>query len=87
MSQDGQLTPGALDALRTRFEQQSRTAHTYYTVMHAMRAVVGNDDAAHAWMNTALAACEGKTPAELVGAGRAQEVLDVIRALQPGAPG
>ena len=81
MTQDGQLSPGSLDALRSRFEEQSRKAHTYYTVMHAIRAVVGNDDAANAWMSTALAAFDGKTPAELVGAGRAQEVLDHIQSL------
>ena len=81
---DGQLTPGALDALRSRFEQQSRKAQAYYTVMHAIRNIVGNDDAASAWMNAALPAFDGKTPAELVGDGRAEAVLEHIRTLKPG---
>ena len=83
MTQDGPLTPGSLDALRNRFEEQSRTAQTYYTVMHAIKGVVGNDDAANTWMNAALPACDGKTPAELVGVGRADAVLEQIRALKP----
>jgi uncharacterized protein (DUF2384 family) len=87
MTQDGQLTPGSLDALRSRFEEQSRKAHTYYVVMHAIRTVVGNDDAANSWMNAALPAFDGKTPADLVGAGRADEVLEHIRTLKPGTPG
>lgn len=86
MTQDGQLTPGSLDALRARFEEQSRTAQAYYTVMHAAKSVVGNDDAANTWMNAALAACDGRTPAELVAAGRAEEVLEYIRTLKPGMP-
>lgn len=85
MTQDGQLTPASLDALRTRFEEQSRKAQTYYTVMHAIKGIVGNDDAANAWMSAALPAFDGKTPAELVGAGRAEAVLEHIRALKPGA--
>ena len=83
MTQDGQLTPGALDALRARFEEQSRTAHTYYTVMHAIKGVLGNDDAANAWMTAALPACDGKTPAQLVADGRAEAVLEHIRAMKP----
>ncbi|MFC5459900.1 MbcA/ParS/Xre antitoxin family protein [Massilia niabensis] len=84
MTQDGQPTPGSLDALRSRFEEQSRKAQTYYTVMHAIKGVVGNDDAANAWMSAPLPAFEGRTPAELVGNGRAEEVLGHIRTLQPG---
>lgn len=86
MTQDGQLSPGSLDALRSRFEQQSRKAQAYYTVMHAVRGIAGNDDAADAWMNTALAAFDGNTPAGLVGDGRAEEVLEHIRTLKPGTP-
>ena len=84
MTQDGQLIPGSLDALRTRFEEQSRKAQTYYTVMHAIKGVLGNDDAANAWMNAALPSFDGKTPAELVGAGRAEAVLEHIGTLKPG---
>ena len=83
MTQDGQLSAGSLDALRERFEQQSRTAQTYYTVMHAIKGVLGSDDAANAWMNAALPACDGKTPAELVAAGRGDAVLEHIRTLKP----
>lgn len=86
MTQQGSLTPASLAALRSRFEEQSRKAQAYYTVMHAARASLGNDDAASAWMGEPLAALGGKTPAELVGAGRAQEVLDSIRNAQPGMP-
>ena len=86
MTQDGQLTPGSLDALRARFEEQSRKAQAYYTVMHAIKSVVGNDDAANTWMTAPLPAFEGRTPAELVGNGRAEEVLAYIRTLKPGTP-
>ena len=79
MTQDAQLTPGSLDALRNRFDEQSRKAQAYYTVMHAARGIAGNDDAASAWMNAPLPAFDGKTPAELVGAGRADAVLEHIR--------
>jgi hypothetical protein len=37
-------------------------------------------------MGEPLAALGGKTPAELVGAGRAEEVLDHLRTAQPGMP-
>lgn len=86
MTQEGSLTPASLAALRSRFEEQSRKAQAYYTVMHAARTSLGNDDAASAWMGEPLAALGGKTPAELVGAGRAQEVLESIRSAQPGMP-
>ena len=86
MTQDAQLTPGSLDALRKRFEEQSRKAQAYYTVMHAIRGIVGNDDAADAWMNAPLAAFDGKTPAELVGDGHVDAVLEHIRTSKPGTP-
>ena len=38
MTQDGQLTPARSTRCARRFEDQSRKAHTYYTVMHAIRA-------------------------------------------------
>ena len=86
MTHDGQLTPGSLDALRNRFEEQSRKAQTYYTVMHAIRGILGNDDAANEWMNAPLPAFDGKTPAALVGDGRADAVLEHIRTLKAGTP-
>lgn len=82
MTQDGPLTLESLTALRARFDAQSRKAQTYYTVMHAVRGVLGNDEAASAWMEAPLAAFEGKTPAALVAAGRENEVVDHIRALK-----
>ena len=87
MTQDGPLTPDSLAALREHFGQQSRKAQAYYAVMHEVRAVVGNDDAASNWMEAPLAAFEGKTPAALVGDGRENEVLEHIRSLKPGKAG
>ena len=75
MSKEEQLNPGGLDALRARFEQQSRKAQAYYTIMHAVRAVLGSDDAASAWMEAPLPAFGGSTPAQLVNEGRADDVL------------
>jgi hypothetical protein len=48
MNKDEQPTPEAFAALRARFQDQSRRAQAYYTVMHEARRVVGNDDAASA---------------------------------------
>jgi uncharacterized protein (DUF2384 family) len=83
MSTDEQLNPDGLAALRARFEQQSRKAQAYYTVMNTVRGVAGSDEAASAWMDAPLAAFDGKTPAELVGAGRADEVLAHVGSLTP----
>jgi uncharacterized protein (DUF2384 family) len=82
MSNDGQLNPDGLAALRARFEQQSRKAQAYYTVMHAVRAVLGNDDAASAWMEAPLAELKGRTPAQLVNDGRVDEVLAHVRTMK-----
>jgi uncharacterized protein (DUF2384 family) len=82
MSDEGQLNPDGLAALRARFEQQSRKAQAYYTAMHAVRAVLGNDDAASAWMEAPLAALGGGTPAQLVNEGRVDEVLAHVRSLK-----
>jgi len=79
---DEQLNPDSLAALRARFEQQSRKAQAYYTAMHAVRAVLGGDDAASAWMEAPLAAFEGRTPAQLVNEGRVDEVLAHVRTLK-----
>jgi uncharacterized protein (DUF2384 family) len=79
---DKQLNPDGLAALRARFEQQSRKAQAYYTVMHAVRAVFGNDEAASAWMETPLAAFGDRTPAALVNEGRVDEVLAHAGALR-----
>ncbi|MFC5548391.1 MbcA/ParS/Xre antitoxin family protein [Massilia aerilata] len=76
------LNQDSLAALRARFEQQSRKAQAYYTVMHAVRAVLGSDDAASAWMETPLAAFGNHAPAQLVGEGRVDEVLAHARTLK-----
>jgi len=87
MTKEGHLSPHGIEALRARFQAQSRKAQAYYTVMHRVRAFAGNDDAASAWMNEPLPALDGKTPAQLVSDGREHEVLDYIAALVPGSSG
>jgi uncharacterized protein (DUF2384 family) len=82
MSKDEQASTDAVAALRARFEQQSRKAQAYYTVMNEIRSVAGSDDAANAWMNEPLAAFESRTPAELVSEGRTEEVLAHVRSLK-----
>ncbi|KIF83957.1 hypothetical protein TSA66_23700 [Noviherbaspirillum autotrophicum] len=72
-----------MEALRMRFQEQSRKAQAYYTIMHRIRGVVGGDDAASAWMNEPLPALEGKTPAQLVSDGREEEVLGYLDSLTP----
>lgn len=85
MTKEGQLSPQGIDALRARFEEQSRKAQAYYTVMHRVRGIAGNDDAASAWMNEPLPAFDGKTPAQLVSNGREDEILAYIDSLTPGS--
>ncbi|RJG02810.1 MbcA/ParS/Xre antitoxin family protein [Noviherbaspirillum sedimenti] len=87
MTTDGHLSPQGIEALRTRFQAQSRKAQAYYTIMHRARGVAENDDAASAWMNAPLPAFDGKTPAQLVNDGREDDVLGYIDALKPGSPG
>jgi uncharacterized protein (DUF2384 family) len=82
MSKDEQASTDAIAALRARFEQQSARAQAYYTVMHEARGVAGSDDAANAWMNAPLAAFDGKTPSQLVGEGRTEDVLAHVRSLK-----
>jgi len=79
---DEQLNQDGLAALRARFEQQSRKAQAYYTAMHAVRAVLGGDDAASAWMEAPLPSFGGSTPAQLVNEGRVDEVLAHVRTLK-----
>ena len=85
MSDDTQVkvTPGAFAALQASFAAQSRKAQAYYTAMHAIKTVLGSDDAASAWMSQALPALGGATPADAIAAGREQEVLAHIAALRP----
>jgi len=74
------IDPNALDALRQRFQAQSRRAQGYYNVMHEARRIAGGDDAANDWMNAPLAELDGKTPAQLVEAGQEERVLAYLRA-------
>lgn len=87
MTKDGHLSPQGVEALRTRFQEQSRKAQAYYTIMHRVRGITGNDDAASAWMSDPLPALDGKTPAQLVSDGREEDVLAYIDSLKPGASG
>lgn len=81
MSKEESLSPQGIEALRARFEEQSRKAQAYYTVMHRVKEVAGSDDAASAWMEQPLPAFDGKTPAQLVSEGRADDVLAHINSL------
>ncbi|MGE5649238.1 antitoxin Xre/MbcA/ParS toxin-binding domain-containing protein [Noviherbaspirillum sp. UKPF54] len=87
MTKDGHPSLQGLDALRARFQEQSRKAQAYYTIMHRVRAAAGSDDAASAWMTEPLSAFDGKTAAQLVADGRADEVLGYIDSLDPGSSG
>ncbi len=84
MNSDQKPTTESFAALRERFQEQSRKAQAYYAVMHEARRLVGSDEAASAWMTQALASLGGRTPDELVGAGREQEVLAHLRSLREG---
>lgn len=82
MNKDSALSSCSLEALQQRFQEQSRTAQAYYTVMHKMRGVAGSDDAANEWMNVSLPEFSGKTPSQLVKEGREEEILAYISSLQ-----
>ena len=82
MAADDPVTPDAFAALKARFGQQSRKAQAYYTVMNEVKGVLGNDDAASAWMESPLPALGGVSPAQAVSAGREEEVLAHVRALK-----
>ena len=84
MANDQQLDPGAFAALQARFGQQSRKAQAYYTVMHAVRGVLGSDDAASVWMEQPQAALGGQSAAQAVGAGREEAVLALVQTLKKG---
>jgi uncharacterized protein (DUF2384 family) len=87
MTKDGQLSPQGIEALRARFQEQSRKAQAYYTIMHRVRGIAGSDEAASAWMNEPLAAFDGRTAAQLVSDGREDDVLGYIDSLETGASG
>ena len=81
MTEDGRLSPQGMEALRSRFQEQSRKAQAYYAVMHRMRDIAGNDEAASAWMEKPLSEFGGKTPSQLVAERRTDEVLAYINTL------
>jgi len=85
MSKDEQAVSPSIAALQARFQQQSRKAQAYYTVMNAVRGVAGSDDAASGWMEQPLAGLGGQTPSQLVSAGREQELLEHIHSLAPAS--
>lgn len=85
MSKEEPISGASMDALRARFEAQSRKAQAYYTVMHAARGVLGNDDAANTWMNAPLGAFDGRTPAQLVNEERVEDALAQVAMLKDGA--
>lgn len=85
MTDPERLSPDAIAALQARFDGHSRKAQAYYNVMHEAREILGNDDAADAWMKAPQQALDGRTPAELVADGRTDEALDCLRAAKPGA--
>ena len=78
MTKDGRPSLQGFEALRMRFQEQSRKAQAYYTIMHRMREFVGSDDAANVWMNEPLPKFDGKTAAQMVSDGRTDEVLSYI---------
>jgi uncharacterized protein (DUF2384 family) len=84
MSNDGQLAPESMAALRARFDAQSRKAQAYYAVMHEVRRIAGSDEAASSWMESPAPAFGGQTPAQWVAAGRENAVLEHVRSLKPG---
>ena len=85
MTDSERLSPDSIAALQARFDGHSRKAQTYYAVMHEARKVLGNDDAADAWMKAPQQALGGRTPAELVADGRTDDVLACLRSAKPGA--
>jgi len=82
MTESERLSPDSIAALQERFQAQSRKAQSYYAVMHEARGVLGGIDAADRWMNAAQDALGGRTPGDLAGEGRVDEVLASLR----GAP-
>jgi uncharacterized protein (DUF2384 family) len=80
MTEDSRHLPTGLEALRQRFQEQSRKAQAYYTVMHRARDITESDDAASAWMERSLPEFDGKSPALLVSEGREEELLAYISA-------
>ena len=78
MTDQDRLSPDAITALQSRFQDHSRKAQTHYAVMHEVRQVLGSIEAADRWMTMPLAELAelgDSTPAQLVAAGRTDDVL------------
>jgi hypothetical protein len=79
MTDSERLSPDSMSALQARFQDHSSKAQTHYAVMHEVRQVLGSIDAADVWMTTLQAALGDSTPAQLVAAGRVDDVLACLR--------
>ena len=74
-------SPDNISALQARDQDHSRKAQTHYAVMHEVRQVLGSIDAADAWMTTPQPELGDSTPAQLVAAGRIDDVLARLRTM------
>ena len=83
MTEPDRLSPDSITALQSRFQDHSRKAQTHYAVMHEARQLLGSDDADDRWMTTIQPGLGEATPAELVAAGRVDEVLACLRKTPP----
>lgn len=83
MTDPERLSPDSITALQARFQDHSRKAQTHYAVMHEVRQVLGSVDAADSWMTTPQPGLGDSTPAQLVAAGRVDEVLACLRETPP----
>ncbi len=83
MTDPERLSPDSMSALQARFQDHSSKAQTHYAVMHEVRQVLGSIDAADVWMTTPQAALGDSTPAQLVAAGRVNDVLACLRQMPP----
>jgi uncharacterized protein (DUF2384 family) len=81
MTDSERLSPDNISALQARFQDHSRKAQTHYAVMHEVRQVLGSIDAADAWMTTPQPELGDSTPAQLVAAGRIEDVLARLRTM------
>ena len=81
MTDSERLSPDNISALQARFQDHSRKAQTHYAVMHEVRQVLGSIDAADAWMTSPQPELGDSTPAQLVAAGRIEDVLARLRTM------
>ena len=81
MTDSERLSPDNISALQARFQDHSRKAQTHYAVMHEVRQVLGSIDAADGWMTTPQPELGDSTPAQLVAAGRIDDVLARLRTM------